>query len=142
MVRSLEITYYLSYLIHYKVKPDVNSVGFIHNWVITGFRWMVHWWLLVQLMPCTYSLLGYSTWERYSPVLGGYHIFMILVGFGFHRTIYKRVWFSLSFPPKIICQAMVSIFFYKKTGSQYAGSQNVENNQVSFVGSHKLGITY
>jgi hypothetical protein len=28
-------------------------------------------------------------------VLGGYHIFLILVGLGFHKTIYKRVRFSL-----------------------------------------------
>jgi hypothetical protein len=34
-------------------------------------------------------------------VLGGYHIFMIPVGFGFHKFFNKKVQFSLFFPPKI-----------------------------------------
>jgi hypothetical protein len=36
----------------------------------------------------------------------------------------------------------VYIYIYIYTGFQYAGSQNFENNQFSFAGSHKLGITY
>jgi hypothetical protein len=32
-------------------------------------------------------------------LLGGCHIFMIQTGSGFHETIYKRVQFSLFFPP-------------------------------------------
>jgi hypothetical protein len=32
-------------------------------------------------------------WQWFTLVLGGYHNFMIPMGFDFHKVIYKRVWF-------------------------------------------------
>jgi hypothetical protein len=46
--------------------------------------------------------------------LDGYHICMIPAGSGYHKTIYKRVWFSLFFfPLQFICRTRVLIFFWK-----------------------------
>jgi uncharacterized membrane protein YobD (UPF0266 family) len=67
--------------------------------------------------------------------------FIVSTGSGFHKTIDKRVWLSL-LPLNFICWARVSQLFLKKTGFQFASSQNFENNQFSFAGSHKLRITY
>jgi hypothetical protein len=46
----------------------------------------------------------------FEPVLGGYHIFMIPTGSGFHKTIYERVQFFTFFFLKFICRARVYIY--------------------------------
>jgi hypothetical protein len=74
-------------------------------------------------------------WGLSITVLGGYHIFMIPIGSAFHKTIYKRVWFSLFFPLKFYMLGKgINIYIYiLKIDSQYAASQNYENNQFSFA---------
>jgi hypothetical protein len=69
------------------------------------------------------------------PVLGGYQIFMITTGSSFHKTVYKRVWFSLFLPPKSDMLGK-GIFIY--TGSQYVSSWNFENSQFSQTGYYLL----
>jgi hypothetical protein len=71
-------------------------------------------------------------------MLGGYHNFMIPVKSSFHKTIYKRFNFHL-YPLKFMLGKGIKKYL---TSSQYAESQNFENNQFSFVGSHKPCITY
>jgi hypothetical protein len=58
---------------------------------------------------------GRLGWGGSITVLGGYHIFMMPAKSGFHKTIYKRVWFSLFSPPKIYMLGKgINIYILKK----------------------------
>jgi hypothetical protein len=66
---------------------------------------------------------------------------MIPIESNFHKVIYKRVSFSSkkNFKSFYIRQG----YQHLKNLNQFShvGSRNFENNQLPFVGSHKLGIT-
>jgi hypothetical protein len=63
-------------------------------------------------------MAGTWTMAVYLSVLGGFHNFMILFRFGFHKVIYKRVWFSLQkHLIRNLHQARVSTFFILKLTS-------------------------
>ncbi len=57
------ITYFPTYLPIYETyflqnwisgwNQILTQLRFIHNWVITGIQWMVHWWVLVHCGPAT-----------------------------------------------------------------------------------------
>jgi len=57
----LVVTYFQTYLPIYETYflqnwlPRWNQIltqlSFIHNWVLTGIQWMVHWWVLVHCGP-------------------------------------------------------------------------------------------
>jgi hypothetical protein len=40
------------------MKPNVNLLEFIYNWVIAGFQWMVHSWLLIHSGPSLFAVFG------------------------------------------------------------------------------------
>jgi hypothetical protein len=61
---------------------------------------------------------------------------MIYVGFGFHKVIYKRVWFSLI----IFSMLGKGINIFKKISFHRVESQIFEKSWLSFADFHKLGI--
>jgi hypothetical protein len=40
------------------MKLNVNLLEFIYNWVIAGFQWMVHLWLLIHSGPSLFAVFG------------------------------------------------------------------------------------
>jgi hypothetical protein len=88
------------------------------------------------LADISYIALSLSKARNVSrPTLGGYHIFMILVGFAFHKTNYKRFSFHFFFPSNIFSdqgyEYIYILFLFLKTIFHYVGFQNFENSWFS-----------
>jgi hypothetical protein len=76
-------------------KRLVNQLGPLETpWIMEGSHFHVGVNIQISLLIERWNHLQGVGHDMTQLGLGGYHKFMIIVGFGFHKVIYKRVWFS------------------------------------------------
>ncbi len=118
----------LGFMLHKNYNIFSNKKGFSHDirWVSLRGKMtasvLENWGIMFFWNASLHDIMLYkATWNNTKQVahlftmLGGYQNFLILVGFNFHKIIYRRFWFHFSLKKEIRHWSRVSIFW--KIGS-------------------------